>query len=208
MFSYKKMEDTMGGWGSGSYIRTGSSKGTAEDSLPLDIRKLKREGCLTPGNWFSWQWSIGGRVHSSISAIVYEDHLLLEYTHNKTDVVKQRITLTWTPCNFGGKRVWAVCPSCGKRCAVLYLGGKYFACRGCCNLTYQSCNETAMDRKYRRANRLRRRIGARPGCLNSLPLFKPKGMHQTTWNRIRLEILHLEKQGWDIMGQRLGVERD
>jgi hypothetical protein len=92
-----------------------------------------------------------------------------------------------------------------KGIVVLYFGGKYFACRGCCNLTYRSCNETAMDRKYRRSNDLRRRIGAKPGCFDSLPIFKPKGMHQVTWNRIRLEIQHLEKLGWKIMGQRLGI---
>ncbi len=145
-------------------------------------------------------------VRASIGIRVHEDHLLLEYTHNKTDAVKQRLTLTRTPCNYGGERVWFICPSCGKRVAVLYSGGKYFACRGCCNLTYQSCNETAMDRKYRRANDLRRRIGAKPGCFNSLPIFKPKGMHQTTWNRIRWEIQQIEYQGMMEMGRLMGME--
>ncbi|MBI9047244.1 MAG: hypothetical protein JEZ06_22345 [Anaerolineaceae bacterium] len=198
----------MGGWGSGAYPRTGSSKGTAERSLPLDIRKLKRSVRLSPGQWFSWQWSRGDRIRASIGIRVRVDYLLLEYTHNKTDAVEQRITLTWTPCNYGGERVWFICPSCGKRVAVIYLGGKSFACRGCCNLTYQSCNETARDRKFSRADKLRERIGARPGCLNSLPIFKPKGMHQTTWTRIRLEIRQIEYQGLMAMCSMLGVERD
>lgn len=195
----------MGGWGSGSYIRTGSSKRTAERSLPLDIRQLKRSGCLAPGQGLSWKWSRGDRVHASIGAEVRKDHLLLKYTHN-TEQVEQRIYFTWTPCNYGGARVWFLCPHCGKRVAVIYSGGKYFACRKCCNLTYLSCNETAMDRKYRRANNFRQKIGARPGCFNPLPIFKPKGMHQTTWDRIRWKIQILEEEGFQVMGRNLGLE--
>lgn len=192
----------MGGWGSGSYFRIGGSRRTAESSLPLDVRKLKRSGVLTPGKWFSWQWSIGGNVYSSIVAVAEKDHLLLKYTH-KDELVEQRIFFTWTPCNYGGERLWFLCPTCGKRVAVLYLRGKSFACRGCCNLTYQSCNDTAMDRKYRRANNLRKRIGAKQGCFNSLPLFKPKGMHQTTWERIRWEINTIEEKGFKLMAHNL-----
>jgi hypothetical protein len=76
----------------------------------------------------------------------------------------------------------------------------------CCNLTYQSCNETAIDRGYRRADNLRRKIGGKAGCFNSLPLFKPKGMHQKTWDRIRWEIMNIEDKAMGIMGQRLGLK--
>jgi len=196
----------MGGWGSGSYYRLGSSKRTTSESLPLDIRKIKRSGRLSPGQRFSWQWSRGGNVHASIGAEVMEDCLILKYTHNKTDAVEQRITFSWTSCNYGGKRVWFICTHCGKRVAVLYSGGKYFACRGCCKLTYQSCNETAMDRKFRRANNLRDKIRAKPGCANPLLLFKPKGVHQTTWDKIRWEIMKIEAEGWRIMGGKLGMK--
>ena len=49
-----------------------------------------------------------------------------------------------------------------------------------------------MDRKTSKANKLRERIGAKPGAFNHLPIFKPKGMHQSTWARIRNEIQYLE----------------
>jgi len=167
----------MGGWGSGSYYRMGrSGKGTVEDSLPLDIRKIKQEGCLTLGRWFSWQWSTGGNVHSSIGATVHEDYLFLQYTLKKTEDVKQRIYFSYTPCNYGGERVWFRCPHCGRRCAVVYSGGKYFACRVCCNLTYASCNETPRDRRFSKADKLRKSIGAKPGAFNPLPYFKPKSL--------------------------------
>ena len=55
----------MGGWGSGSYYRMGrSGKRTAEGSLPLDIRVLKRKGLLTPGGTITSKWSRGGNVPS------------------------------------------------------------------------------------------------------------------------------------------------
>jgi hypothetical protein len=196
----------MGGWGSGSFLRL-SSKGTAESSLPLDIRKFKREGCLTPGRWFSWQWSTGGNIHSSIGTTVHEDYLLLQYTHKKTEDVKQRIYFEWTGCNYGGKRIWFSCPFCGRRCAVIYSCGKYFACRTCGNLTYKTSNETPTDRRASKANKLRKRIGAKPGAFNLLPIFKPKGMHQRTWDRIRFRIQSLEGLVFMEMDKKLDILR-
>ena len=193
----------MGGWGSGSYYRMNSGKNTAESSLPLDIRKLKRAGCLTPGKYFGWQWSTGGNVHSSIGATVHKDYLLLQYTHRKTEDIKQRIYFDRTPCNYGGERIWFYCPHCGRRCAVVYGAGKYFACRKCYDLTYETCNETPRDRIASKANKLRKKIGARPGCFNELPIFKPKGMHQTTWDKIRYQIRWLEARIFADMGRQL-----
>lgn len=195
----------MGGWGSGSYYRIKSTKGTIESSLPLDIRELKRKSLLVPGGMITSKWSRGGNVHSSIGAIVYKDHLLLRYTHKKIEEVEQKIYFTYTPCNYGGERIWFQCPFCGRRCAVIYSCGKYFACRVCGDLTYQTCNETPMDRRFSKANKLRKRIEADPGAFNSLPYFKPKGMHQTTWARIRNEIQCLEHIGIAEMGRRLGI---
>jgi len=54
------------------------------------------------------------------------------YTRNTGE---QSISLTSTPCNFGGYRFWFLCPACGKRVAILYKDGDY-RCRDCHNLTY------------------------------------------------------------------------
>ncbi len=48
------------------------------------------------------------------------------------------LDLTSTPCYFGGERYWFLCPFCGDRVGVLYLGGKKFGCRRCYNLAYKS----------------------------------------------------------------------
>ena len=194
----------MGGMGSGSYYRMKNTRGTAENSLPLDIRRLKREGCLTFGREFSWQWLNGlGNPYASIGATVHGDYLTLQYTHKKTEDVSQKVYFTYTPCNYGGERIWFRCPSCGRRCAVIYGCGKFFACRVCCNLTYQTCNETPSDQLASKANKLRKRIGAKPGAFNSLPLFKPKYMHQTTWMKTRYKITRLEELVLDDLHRQL-----
>jgi hypothetical protein len=195
----------MGGWGSGSYYKMRRAKEKTGSSLPLDIRELKRKGLLVPGGSMISKWSRGGNVHSSIRAIVHEKYLLLRYTHQKTEDVEQKIYFAYTPCNYGGERIWFMCPSCGRRCAIIYSYGKYFACRICCNLTYESCNETPRDRRFNKANKLRERIGARPGAFNPLPYSKPKGMHQTSWDRIMDEIQQLERIGIAQLGRMLGV---
>jgi hypothetical protein len=48
------------------------------------------------------------------------------------------IALAYTPCNFGGKQVWFVCPLCSKRVAILYEGPKSLSCRTCNRLKYRS----------------------------------------------------------------------
>ncbi|MDO8570005.1 MAG: hypothetical protein Q7R97_00270 [Candidatus Daviesbacteria bacterium] len=88
----------------------------------------------------------------SISVNTYREdqHLQIAYTQTKQDDTKEdfdyKIPLTTTPCHFGGKRYWFTCPwyasgkYCGRRVGTLYLGGKYFACRHCYDLTYNSRN--------------------------------------------------------------------
>ena len=176
---------------------------SAESALPLDIRKLHREKLLNPGTRITSTWSTGGNVHSRISATAFDDCLVLDYSHNG-EPVKQTISFSWTQCNYGGKRIWFCCPFCGRRCAIIYGAGKYFGCRVCYNLTYESCNENKRDRRFSKADRLRRKIGAKPGAFNPLPLFKPKGMHYKTWMRIRNQIQHLESIGFAELAMMLG----
>ena len=46
----------MGGFGSGRGQR---GKDTTSDMRPLDIRKLQRDGLLTPGQAFGWPNGLG-----------------------------------------------------------------------------------------------------------------------------------------------------
>jgi hypothetical protein len=45
----------------------------------------------------------------------------------------ERIVTTWTGTNFGGRRQWFLCPSCDRRCAIIYRrgNGPLWSCRIC-----------------------------------------------------------------------------
>ncbi len=161
---------------------------TVESALAFDVRSLQRDGCLTPGTKFqmSWSWQQwqGART-ASIGVAVSEHELTLNYA---ADAIphEQRIHIDYTPCHFGGVRAWLLCPHCARRQAVLYFGRHRFACRSCNNLAYRTQQLDLVDRSWRK----QRKIEAKMGGENAL--FKPKGMHETTWQRLRAELSECE----------------
>lgn len=52
----------------------------------------------------------------------------------------QIVKITLTICNYGGKRVWFICPKCHKRVGKLFRKpmAQNFYCRLCNDLTYLS----------------------------------------------------------------------
>lgn len=178
----------MGGFGSG---KQGGGRCT-DDMRPLDVRKINRAGLLTVGRSFSWQWTCNGETTGTISLWVTDvDRVRLDYRnrsahHNggEWEPMQYTVLLDWTPCGFGGRRVWWRCPAvgCGQRVAVLH-GGRVFACRQCNRLSYRSQREVDDDRATRRADTIRRRLGWEPGILNGSG-DKPKGMHWRTYWRL------------------------
>jgi len=140
-----------------------SKKDTVEDSTKLSIFKLKEFGLLGGccSSTLTWTRSLSGHK-SSIGIVVDvldEPYVKLNYTITDRDSGEKtdydyKISLTTTPCNFGGVRYWFICPLsvngvyCGRRTGTLYLasGGHYFGCRHCYNLSYESRNEPRFAR--------------------------------------------------------------
>ena len=120
--------------------------------------------------------------------------------------VEQAISFDRTPCNYGGFRTWFLCSRCWQRVAVLYGAGKYFLCCHCYNLTYASQQESKEDRLMRKAKKIRERLGASNDLMEPI-LFKPKNMHQKTFDRLREEAEQAKNLGWIVAGQRfrLGI---
>ncbi len=177
----------MGGFGSG---RQGGKR--TNDMLALDVRSINRAGRLTPGSWFTWQWTYNGEKTASIQLWVETDSVVLDYRnrsahHNggEWEPMKYAVLLDWTPCTLGGQRVWWRCPAvvCGRRVAVLF-GGRIFACRKCHALAYRSQRKAGDARSTRRADTIRRRLGWEAGILNGNG-DKPKGMHWRTFERLQ-----------------------
>ncbi|MBA4395534.1 MAG: hypothetical protein C0407_18435, partial [Desulfobacca sp.] len=61
------------------------------------------------------------------------------------------------------------------RVAVIYAGGKYFACRHCYDLTYRSCQES--DSRYSRFLR----NYAFGGGMENIPMWALKGALSRMW---------------------------
>jgi hypothetical protein len=177
----------MGGWGSGRRI----GRDTTEGYRRLDVRQLQRESVLDRRYSFNWQWLRNKEVIGLIEIRPEDDRIILSY---KT---RQRGCEEWTPmeyavdlertrCHFGGERVWFRCPAvgCHRRVAVLY-GAKYFVCRNCYRLAYPSQRQTRSDRATNRAYALRERA-CDWGTIFE-PIFRRKGMHRKTFERIASE---------------------
>jgi hypothetical protein len=64
--------------------------------------------------------------------------------------------------------------------AMLHAAGKYFLCRHCYDLSYQSQREDKMHRALHRAQDIRRRLGGSASMMEPFP-EKPKGMHYDTY---------------------------
>ena len=186
----------MGGLGSGRY----SGKSTTSEYRRIDVRRWQRDGLLESSEAFRWQWSHNGEVVAWISVRAQDGCVNLTYRHRshshdwKTE--DYPVLLEWTPCNFGGKRAWFICPvvGCGRRVAILY-GGGIFACRHCYQLTYNSQNEPPHSRALGRTQAIRMKLGGSPSLLEDFPA-KPKGMHWSTYNRLRLRAEENESRSW------------
>jgi len=116
------------------------------------------------------------------------------------------VHLAWTACNFGGERTWFICPGagCGRRVAVLYGAGRYFLCRHCYELLYESQRENAMYRAIHKAQSIRKRLGGSANMMKPFP-EKPKGMHWSTYGRLWWE--HHEAEMEQLAGMREWLDR-
>ncbi len=133
------------------------AKDNCETSRALHISFLKKHGYLNghhQSGTSTWThgWSGNKSSIGVISSVYgYDPHFRLHYTHTSFDGVKTdldyRVEVVSTPCYFGGKRYWFICPliksgiPCRRRVGVLYSAGKYYGCRRCCDLAYQSQQE-------------------------------------------------------------------
>jgi hypothetical protein len=130
----------------------------------LDLAELNRIGFLershgTTGR-STWRWPWNPEFESSVTLALAVDGtgpqgvVLRHHDPNTGRWSTYPVRFTWTPCPFGGGRLWFVCPgrggevACNRRCRVLYRpSAAQFACRICWNLTYES-RQRHRDRWY------------------------------------------------------------
>lgn len=133
-------------------------KTRVDEARSIDILELQRHGVFAKGSARGWKssWLRDGEVVASLSYRVElgatgPTGLRFVYSITEIQTVEKKdynyvIPVTSTPCNYGGKRWWFLCPlaansyACHRRVRIVYLppGANYFGCRECHRLTYES----------------------------------------------------------------------
>jgi hypothetical protein len=138
-------------------------KDTVQRALELDILHLQRNGFLSLAADVAWQieWTRDGEPCSSIGYVLAKQGALpvsMRLLYTTTNPTANRdpkacdysVSITTTHCNYGGVRLWFICPgwkngvACRRRSRKLYLSprGHVFACRACHELTYESTQKS------------------------------------------------------------------
>ena len=103
-----------------------------EDVYRITVRQLRKAGVLD-GKQRSGNVQIG---QLNLPFAIKMPVMMLHYSGKVWAILFSR-----TACHFGGRRWWFLCPTCERRCGVLYIDWGRIACRICCNLTYESRNK-------------------------------------------------------------------
>ena len=170
-------------WGAGRPAH----KGKAEALMRLDARDLARRGSLVNGCSGTWRWTVKGTGEEtgSIGYRVEDGALVLSYSLSG-EPKTQHVPILATPCNYGGARTWLACPNCRARVALLYLRRGGFYCRSCARVAYYSQSEDVSGRSWQVQRKAEAKLGEY--------WARPKGMHETTHQRLLAIIYECEEQ--------------
>jgi hypothetical protein len=152
----------------------------------IDVQDLKKVGAFN-GGWISIRGGIRWPGIRSIMAAQYRVQIEL---HNQA--VPQQIPVTWTECNFGGRRPWMHCPYCEKRAAKLLRGMGGYCCRACIgNPLYASQAKSTHGRRHFEICKIRLQLNGNASLLEPFP-ERPRRMHRKTYERLKARALNLE----------------
>ncbi len=99
------------------------------------------------------------------------------------DAVAGNVRIAWTRLPSGGKRPWFRCPSCDRRCGILYSIRSCIICRTCGDLSYESQNEPRHFRALTKAQKIRIRLGGSANMTEPFPR-RPRYMHFRTYQNL------------------------
>lgn len=129
------------------------------------------------------------------------DYGIKDTTLTEVFVGPYAVSITFTPCHFGGQRAWFICRGCGRRVAILYP----LNCRTCVGARYACESKTPHVRRIRKAIKWRTALGQeKNGTLAPFPP-RPKGMHQKTYQRLKMRSIDLEAAIWEDEARWLGM---
>jgi hypothetical protein len=126
---------------------------TTDQAKRIEMTYLRKSGDLKGWSWRRISWNYNGRPSGCIDVKIatgsdgdnyymeldykWKDHDAAEWTP-----IDYKVRLQPTSCGFGGRRWWFICPNlnCRRRNSILYQSGRYFVCRKCAGLKYESQN--------------------------------------------------------------------
>lgn len=97
------------------------------------------------------------------------------------------VRFDYSKMRFEGQRRWLLCPACEQRRLRLFIDVDVLACRGCLGLVYESQREGRRRRMFRKAEKIRARLGWAPGII-SPDGPKPHRMHMKTFRSLKSEL--------------------
>lgn len=135
--------------------------------------------------WATVEMRLELRARNGTAWLSYD----IEHYSRDTGPQNYPVSMVTTPCRFGGRRWWWVCPETRRWVRKLYLpnGGNRFLSRGRggYRLDYASQRQGQLDRIHARSRKLYRKLGADyDGPLSDTWPPKPKGMHWRTYAAI------------------------
>lgn len=179
------------------------AKCTVEDSWALDVLNFAKRGHLRNGVSGTSRRLRGDQETGSVSWRATGGALHLSYSLPSRDGDRTHcsylVPLAYTPATYGGERVWFTCLSCEKRVRKLYLPprGRYFLCRNCHGLSYET-RQTHWSARERALEKLRR-------LDRELKTLLPLGSRR--WLKTHLEIKRLTEMLEGMPFERMPFER-
>lgn len=132
---------------------------------------------------------------ASATVVIHDEYIKLYYVYEKKKL-KMKVSFNYTKVGYGIRK-WFSCPTCSRKTNKLYYLYGLFACRICHNLTYRSSNASGnkLNELALKIKKVQRRLKAKPGtCINKWHIPKPKGMHESTYLKLKWELMHLQAE--------------
>jgi len=185
------------------------AKATVELYSTISIREWRRKGVLREGSR-DWCW-VDGQINRNISVEAQLIRVKLRYEvrdeHGKPQLIEDTIQLDATDAGPGRQRLWFWCPGCRKRASILYFA-KYFRCRRCHRISYQTLS--APEPPLERIRRNRVWLGGSPSLLDPFPP-RPRYMRREKYQRLMEEdaqvvLQFLEETATSLVGDYLAAQ--
>ncbi len=106
--------------------------------------------------------------------------------------------------NYGGERLFVLCPCCRTKRKKLYIRNKRIACSGCQSLHCRSQSQSRQQRRFNKLDRILNRVNNFGFRFDGYS--KPKGQHWRNYYEIDNQIQTLQKSLINDVSKKFGVD--